>query len=207
MSINLASRRIPKLAAQAACVRDLFETISALRKERGDQDDDDDDDDEGEIQNDDDYDDDCEDEEEEESESDAADGEVNEEDGKGDGSLVPEARPAGLGPLDDGWDADKAPGSSASLDPIQDSQVLLRHRSQKSFETMPSKETLLNTAASYEAPLTSSKEIELAALMEQISLFEGSAPGSVRHEAVMLMMGSPKKPVREGPLPLHICVP
>ena len=110
-------------------------------------------------------------------------------------------RPAGMGPLSSDDDADKVrnAGSKGSLDPAEDSQVvvskpaLVRCRSKRSFESMP--ETLkLGSSDSVDGAMSHTKEEELCNIMQQISILEGGHGNpNTRRDAVMLMMGSPPR--------------
>ena len=112
----------------------------------------------------------------------------------GDGSTDKEeaastTRPKGLGPLSS--DEDGATTAAVPTHPPH------RFRSKKSLDSLPSKPSkeLIETPASYQEPLSGDQEQVLQDLMSQISLLEGGtdAPLEHRHEAMMLMLGSPPK--------------
>ena len=174
-----------------------------MRASKSDEDDDDEE-----------MDDECEDEEqdqedteedEEEQEEAADEDEDSQKPSVNDSKEMTESRPHGLGPCDseeelkDGQLAINL-ASHDALDPAQDSQapLLRRYRSKKSLESLqsqPSKE-VLPTPASYAKAMSPSKEQELALLMQQIAMFEDAQeqkPEHTRHDAMLLLMGSPPK--------------
>ena len=148
-------------------------------------------------------------EEEEEDEETQVDGDQDsEQPSRSNSREIAETRPHGLGPCDSGEEHnDGQLASIASMDPTQDSQVplLRRHRSKKSLESLqsaPSKD-VLPTPASYANVVTPSKEEELAQLMAEIALLEGCGQeeGHTRHDAMLLMMGSPPKQGNKSDMP------
>ena len=90
------------------------------------------------------------------------------------------------------------------LDSQEEAQApKFRYRAKSTLQSLPSTAVLggstenLATPASYQGALTGSKEEELRMLLQEISLFEtGEAkhPDTARHDALLLMMGSPTRP-------------
>ena len=142
-----------------------------------------------------------------ESDEDDQENEENEEDDEEDlegestdkEALQHETRPHGLGPFDS--DGDTAPA------PVRDASHPLRCiHSKGTFETLDSKPSIckavMPSPASYQDATSCSQEEELSRLMAEISVLEGastSSPEQRRHEAIMMMMGTPPKSKAEEP--------
>ena len=101
-------------------------------------------------------------------------------------------RPHGLGPLSSDKD-----GATAPAAPTNPTHRFRSKTSLESLSTQPSK--LIETPASCQQGLSGSQEDLLQDLMVQITLLEGGMdsreerPQERRHEAMVMMMGSPPK--------------
>ncbi|CAE6949194.1 unnamed protein product [Symbiodinium sp. CCMP2456] len=105
-----------------------------------------------------------------------------------------------VGDKDDGGGV-KAALADLELDPDEETQApKWRYRSKSTLNSLATTAVLgdqLETPGSYEKPVTASKEEELQQLLQQISLFEDGEPkhpDTARHDALLLMMGSPARP-------------